>query len=64
VLDAPCGDLPVGLGESLSLHTHDFLLHFLATTEEVEAGPGEQPGHGIEIGTEGFAADAGCLERD
>ena len=39
-----------------------FILHLLATTEQIQAGPGEQPGDGIEVGAEGFAANAGGLE--
>lgn len=64
VLDAPFCDLPVSLGEGLGLHAHDLLLHRASAAEQMEAGPGEQPGHGIEIGAEGFAADAGGLEGD
>ena len=50
--------------KSLCLHAHDFFLHFLAAAEQIETGPGEQAGHGIEIGTKGLAADAGGLERN
>ena len=62
MLDAPLGDLSVGGGQRLGLHAHHFFLHVLAAAEQIEAGPGEQPGHGIEVGAKGLAADAGGLE--
>ncbi|MBK8387638.1 MAG: hypothetical protein IPL11_19555 [Candidatus Accumulibacter sp.] len=43
---------------------HDFFLHFLATAEQVEAGPGQQAGNGVEVGPESVASDACRLEGD
>jgi hypothetical protein len=44
------------------LHAHDFLLHSLTTTQQVQTGPGQQTRHGVEIRAEGFAADARSLD--
>ena len=64
MFDTPLCHLPVGGGESLDLDAHDVLVHVLPTPEEVEAGPREKTGDGIEVGPESLAANSRGFERD
>ena len=64
MFDAPVGNLLVGGGKGLLLHARHFGLHLGAAAQQVQAGPGEQPGYRVQVRAKGFAADACCLKRN
>jgi len=64
MFDAPSGDLGVHRGVDFRLGDADFFGDLGSSADDVEAGPSEKGGDGIEIGGVGLAADAGGLEGD
>jgi hypothetical protein len=64
VFDAPLGDLAVHGGIDFRLGGADFFGDLGSAADDVEGGPGEQGGDGVEVGGLGLAADAGGLEGD
>ena len=64
VFDAPLADLGIDGGVDLLLRLAHLGGDFRPAADDVERGPGEQGGDGVEIRGVGLAADAGGFERD